>query len=50
MSVTFKWCKDKTRLSTCDRQVFCFDSYGNKWWYLNGKRYSESDYWKELNK
>jgi len=23
---------------------------GNKSWYLNGYHYSESDYWKELNK
>lgn len=23
---------------------------GNKWWFMNGKYYSESDYWKVLNK
>ena len=96
MSHSFKWCQDKTRLTIYDKQVFCVDqcgtkywflngkrhrvngpaveyangnrswylngkrhrvngpaveyANGDKWWYLDGKEYSESAYWKELNK
>ena len=50
MSKTFKWCKDKTRLAICDKQVFFVNKFGNKYWYLNGKQYVESAYWEELKK
>ena len=39
MSATYNWCQDKTRLASLDKQVFCVNRYGNKWWYLNGKRH-----------
>ena len=41
MSETFKWCQDKTRLASLDKQVFCVNRYGNKWWYFNGKYHRE---------
>lgn len=41
MSATFSWCKDKTRVNTCDKQVFCV-KYGRKYWYLNGKCHREN--------
>ena len=41
MSATFEWCKDKTRLAICDKQVFRVDGWGNKWWYLNGEYHRE---------
>ena len=74
MSDTINWCQDKTKLATCDKQVFRVNRFGDKawylngkrhrvngpaleyadgtkeWWYLNGKIYSESAYWKEINK
>ena len=37
MSDTFEWCLDKTRLTIYDKQVFCVDQCGTKWWFLNGK-------------
>ena len=42
MSRTFNWCKDKTRLSTCDKQVFYINRFGNKFWFLNGERHREN--------
>jgi len=42
MSHTFKWCQDRTRLSIYGRQVFHIDRYGDKYWYLNGKRHREN--------
>lgn len=36
MSATFKWCKDRTRLSIWDKQVFIVNCNGVKYWYLNG--------------
>ena len=42
MSRTFEWCKDKTRLDICDKQVFCVDICGNKEWHLNGVRHREN--------
>ena len=72
MSKSFNWCLDKTKLKTCDVQVFYIGEYGRYWylndklhrengpaveyadgtkvWYLNGRCYTESDYWKELQK
>jgi len=41
MSITFKWCKDKTKLAILDKQVFCVNRFGNKWWYLNGRLHRE---------
>ena len=37
MSDTFKWCKDKTKLGICDKQVFCVNKFGTKYWFLNGE-------------
>ena len=37
MSETFGWCKDKTRLAIWDKQVFCVDECGGKYWIFNGK-------------
>ena len=42
MSKTFEWCKDKTRLATCDKPVFCVNRFGDKCWYLNGKLHREN--------
>lgn len=42
MSKTFEWCQNKTRLSIWDKQAFCVDRYGDKLWYLNGKRHREN--------
>ena len=39
MSHTFEWCLDKTRLTIYDKQVFCVDQCGTKYWFLNGKRH-----------
>ena len=73
MSETFEWCLNKTRLDIWDKQVFCVNEFGDKYWclngqlhrengpaveyangtkvwYLNGRCYTESDYWKELQK
>ena len=36
MRQTFVWCKDKTRLSIWDKQVFIVNCNGVKYWYLNG--------------
>ena len=37
MSYSFKWCKDRNKIKTFDKQVFCIDEYKVKRWYLNGK-------------
>ena len=41
MSDTFNWCKDKTKLSIWNKQVFIVNcngvKYWCKYWYLNGK-------------
>ena len=42
MSATVKWCQDKTRLAIWDKQVFCIDEYGNKYWCLNGLLHREN--------
>ena len=42
MSHTFKWCKDKTKLAIWDKQVFCINRFGNKYWCLNGEIYREN--------
>ena len=42
MSETFEWCKDKTKLAIWDKQVFCIDEYGDKYWCLNGKYHREN--------
>ena len=42
MSSTFKWCKDKTKLDIWDKQVFCVNCYGHKYWFLNGKCHREN--------
>ena len=42
MSATVKWCKDKSRLAICDKQVFCIDEYGTKYWWLNGLLHREN--------
>jgi len=39
MSATFEWCKDKTRLATCDKPVFFVNRFGDKCWRLNGQRH-----------
>ena len=39
MSDTFQWCLDKNKLKTFGKQVFRIDEYGDKNWYLNGKRH-----------
>ena len=36
MSITFQWCKDKTRLDIWDKHVFYFNWCGDKFWYFNG--------------
>ena len=41
-SETFEWCKDKTKLVIWDKQVFCIDEYGDKYWCLNGKYHREN--------
>ena len=42
MSASVKWCEDKTRLSIWDKQVFCFNKYGAKFWLLNGERHRKN--------
>ena len=42
MSHTFKWCQDKTKLDIFNKQVFCVNRVGNKWWYLNDKLHREN--------
>ena len=42
MSETFEWCKDKTRLAIWDKQVFCVNRYGYKFWHLNDKLHREN--------
>ena len=42
MSATYSWCKDKTRLVTLDKPVFCIDECGDKYWHLNGKPHREN--------
>ena len=42
MSETFNWCKDKTKLAIWDKQVFCVNMFGFKWWYLNGQLHREN--------
>ena len=42
MSHTFKWCQDKTKLDIFNKQVFCVNRGGNKWWYLNDKLHREN--------
>ena len=37
MSDTFQWCLDKNRLAIYNKQAFCIDEDGDKYWYLNGK-------------
>ena len=42
MSKTFEWCKDKTKLDIFNKQVFCVTRFGDKYWFLNGKRHREN--------
>lgn len=42
MSVTFNWCKDKTKLATCNKQVVHVSVYRSKMWYLNGELHREN--------
>ena len=42
MSETFRWCMEGNRLKTFDKLVFCFNLYGDKHWYLNGKSHREN--------
>ena len=37
MSDTLMWCLDKNRLAIYNKQAFCIDEDGDKYWYLNGK-------------
>ena len=39
MNHTFEWCLDKDRLAIYDKQVFCIDEDGDKYWYLDGQRH-----------
>ena len=41
MSITFQWCKDKTKLAILNKPVFCVNRFGNKFWYLNGELHRE---------
>ena len=43
MSATFKWCKDRNKIKTFDKQVFCVSRYGCKYWFLNGKLHREDE-------
>ena len=42
MNITFKWCKDKTRLAIWDKPVFFVNRFGDKCWWLNGKIHREN--------
>ena len=42
MSHVFNWCLDKTRITTWDKQLFSVNKFGNKYWYMNGKRHREN--------
>ena len=42
MRASFEWCLDRNKLKTSDKQVFCVDEYGGKFWYLNGKYHRQN--------